>query len=165
MITIGRVMAAHGLRGELKVEPLTDDPTRFASLKRVFISDQEYAVRSVRGLPHRLLLKLDTIGDSESASKLRGKYIQIPTNESLDLPQDAYYHYQLIGLRVRTTHGDDLGTVKEILPLEANDVYVVQGSRGEVLIPALKSVVTNVDTEGSEITVEPVPGLLPWDDM
>lgn len=161
LIVIGRVLAPHGVRGELRCEPLTDDPGRFSRLPRVFIDGKPHRLLSARTARGALLLRLEAVTTREAAVGLRGEYLAIPLSEAADLPDGAYYHFQLVGLRVRAADGVELGTLAEVLERPANDVYVVRGERGEVLVPALKEVVESIDLEGGWMIVRPVPGLLP----
>lgn len=163
-LKVGRVLSAHGVHGEMRVEPLTDDPKRFSTLPQVFIKGQSYDVAGARMHSGRVLLRLSGISTPEDVQPLRGEYILISAEDATPLPDDAYYHYQLIGLSVETLSGERLGALVEVIPLEANDIYVVRGERGEVLVPAIKDVVKEIDLEVSRMLVEPVPGLLPWED-
>lgn len=162
-VIIGRVLAAHGVRGEMRVEPLTDDPDRFDSLSSVFIRGHGYKVTSARAHPRGVLLRLEGVTIPEDVESMRGEYIHIPAEEAAPLPEGAYYHYQLLGMRVETAQGEVLGELVAIMPLQSNDVYVVRGERGEVLLPAITDVVKEIDTEASKMVIEPVPGLLPWE--
>lgn len=164
-LIVGRVLTSHGIRGEMSVEPLTDDPTRFKKLKRVLLRGREYPVASVRVRPNEVLLRLEGISTPEEAKRFRGEYLHIEPEDAVQLPEGAYYHFQLIGLRVQTTGGDPLGELSEVIALESNDVYVVRGERGEVLVPATNDVVREIDLPGQMMTVEPVAGLLPWEDQ
>ncbi len=162
LLSVGRVVTAHGVRGEMRIEPLTDNPARFRDLKTVLLRGEERAVLSIRPHGTMVLLKLAGIDTPEEVRLFRGEQLQIRAASAPPLPEGVYYHHQLVGLRAVTTDGQDLGEIAEILALEPNDVYVVTGARGEVLIPALKDVVTEINLELSQVTVVPVPGLLPW---
>jgi 16S rRNA processing protein RimM len=148
----------------MRVEPLTDDPERFGRLKTVLVAGQERTIEEFRQRPRDVLLRLDGISTPEQVQALRGEYIRIRAEDAAPLPEGAYYHYQLTGLQVATTAGEPLGELVDVLPLESNDVYVVRGSRGEVLVPALRSVIREVDLEARRMTIEPMPGLLPWEE-
>ncbi len=164
-LIVGRVIATHGVRGELRVEPLTDNPARFSSLAYVLVGGREHVVESVRSHSAGLLLKLRGLDDPGSAGRLKGEYLSVRAADAAPLPEGAYYHYQLLGLQVHTTAGDPLGELVDVLPLSANDIYVVRGERGEVLLPAIKDVVKEIDLSAGRLVVEPVPGLLPWEEQ
>ena len=108
----------------------------------------------------RPILKFDAIDCADDAQKLRGKSIDILQSQINTLPEDHYYHFQIIGLNVVTTSGESLGKIKEILPGESNDTYVVQSTAGEILIPDIEDVVKSVDLEQRLMQIEPIVGLL-----
>jgi len=159
-ITIGRIVAPWGSKGNVKVQVETDFPRRFSPGEQVFIDGQPVTIVDVSWHRDRPILKLSTLDRAEDAQQLRGKSIEIPQSQVQPLPEDHYYHFQLIGLEVRTTRGEHLGEVREIITGKSNDTYVVQGTEGEILIPAIKDVVKSVDLERGFIEIEPIKGLL-----
>lgn len=166
-LTIGLVTGAHGLRGELRVAILTDDPNRFALLDRVFVGreDESPVSRAVVGFrPHkgRALLRLEGCDDRTTAEALRGYLVQIPREEALPLEEGEYFEHQVLGLDVWTASGEHLGELVEIIYTGANDVYVVQPDETDghdILIPALKGVVLEVDLDAAKMVVELPDGL------
>lgn len=106
------------------------------------------------------LIKLKGIDTREAAVAQRYVYLYVPESEAVELPPGEYFVHQIVGLQVHTTAGEHLGTVEEVLSTGANDVYVVPGPRGEVLIPALKTVIRTVDLTAGQLIVELPPGLL-----
>jgi 16S rRNA processing protein RimM len=163
-LIVGRVLGPHGVRGEMRVEPLTDDPERIGRLRTVLVGEDEYQVAGARTMMPNVLLRLEGIATRDQAVLLRGQYLRIPASEAAPLPEGSYYHFQLLGLQVATTSGESLGTVREVLPLASNDVYVVRGDRGEILVPAVRDVIEEIDMDAARIVVRPVPGLLPEED-
>ena len=167
-LTVGIVMGPHGMQGELKVEVLTDDPHRFRLLKRVFVGleDQEpvpWPLKGYRLHQQRALLRLEGCEDRATAETLRGYLVQIPREEAIPLEEGEYYEHQILGLGVWTVSGEHLGEIVEILYTGANDVYVIQSedsSRGEILIPAIKGVVLEVDLAAGRMVIELPEGLL-----
>ncbi len=160
-ICVGVIAGAHGIRGEVRVQPETDDPTRFANLTEVRLRAPDGTQRDARlesFRPHRrgLLVKFAGLNDRTAAEDLRGWGIQIQRRMALPLGEDEYYVHDVIGLEVVTTDGEAVGRVTEVLRTGANDVYVTP--RG--LIPATKEVVKRVDLEAGRILIEPMPGLL-----
>jgi len=154
------VLSAFGVRGDLKVEPLAPDKI-LAAGRTVYIGETKYTIERKQRRASFLYLKLTGIDNRERALEERGRYLQAPES-SLDPPgDDTYYHYQLIGLRVVTTSGEELGEVSDIITTGANEVFVVRGPRGELLIPGIEDVVREVDVEGCRMVIEPIPGLLP----
>lgn len=161
-LIIGRILGARGVKGELRVQILTDFPRRFASLKRVFVGDHltPYEVETVRFHKNIVLLKLRNVDTAEEAECLRGQAIKVPVEEAVPLAPGEFYWHQIIGLEVWTTSGDYLGKVTEILVTGANDVYVVRSDSREVLIPAVADVIKEIAPEKGKIIIEPMPGLL-----
>ena len=166
-LIIGQVIRPHGLRGELKVSVLTDDPGRFGLLHRVFVGreDEEpetWSVESYRMDKGAVLLKLGGCSDRTTAETLRGLLVQIPREAALPLEEGEYYEHQILDLEVWTAGGEHLGRVSQIIVTGANDVYVVQSSdprRKETLIPAIKDVVLEVDLEAGRLVVALPEGL------
>jgi 16S rRNA processing protein RimM len=177
-LIVARVLRAHGTQGELSCEIVTEFPERFKRTKRVFMSPpagpgsgaplagttpQPMSVTQARLAPHRgraeVILQLADVPDRDEAEKLRGWLVQVPEREAWKLPRGRYYWHQIVGLRVVTTEGEEIGTVSEILETGANDVYVVKGGGRERLIPAIKQVVKKIAPEQGEIVVDLIPGM------
>ena len=107
-------------------------------------------------------LGFEEIPDRTAAEKLRGLDVEVPRSEAHPLPRGQFYWHEVIGLAVEDARtGEQLGTVRDIIETGANDVYVVQGARGEILVPAIKSVVKQIDPPAGRMLIEPLPGLLP----
>ncbi|KLU61068.1 ribosome maturation factor RimM [Peptococcaceae bacterium CEB3] len=161
-VLIGEVLRPHGLHGEVKVYPITRDPGRFTKLKEVILmkgaARLQLTLRSVRVLPDFVYLAFDGVESAEEAEKLRGWQIGIDRSKVPPL-QEGWYYFELEGMEVYQ-RGVCLGTLVQVLATGANDVYVVKGERGEFCVPALKSVVRNVDVAGRRMDVELPPGLL-----
>lgn len=158
-LVVGRVVAPWGTRGELKVAILTDFPDRFRELKRVYLGDESWTLEGHRRHGRWVILKLAGCADRNSAGKLRGELVQVPLEEAAPLSEDEYYIYQIVGLEVWTSEGEHLGRVSDVLFTGANEVYVVEGERGEILVPAIEDVVKEVDLEGGRLIVEPLEGM------
>lgn len=162
VVAIGRVLAAFGTRGELKVAPLGRFPSRFQQLGRVLVGEahQPITVERARRQGQGVLLKLADIDTPETARGLQHQYLYVPEAEAVQLPCGEYFVWQVVGLRVQTVDGVELGQVREVLSTGSNDVYVVHGGRGEILVPALRDVVRTVDVEAGTMTVALPAGLL-----
>jgi 16S rRNA processing protein RimM len=150
------------LHGEVSCTILTDFPDRFATTVELLVGEPPVsrAVESQRLHQDRLLLKLAGVDDRSAAEELRGALLQVPIEAAVELPAGSYYWYQLIGLRVVDEAGRELGELVEVLPTGSNDVYVVRGQFGEILLPAIKDVVREVDLAGGRLRVHLLPGLL-----
>lgn len=161
-LEIGHIMNTHGLKGELKVRPLTDDITRYEELKKVWIAYrndlEEHEVESVRYQNDIVLLKLKDIDDINIAEKYKNCYLKIHRNDTKQLSQNEYYIADLIGCDVYEK--ELLGTLDDIFSTGSNDVYVIkrEGKR-DLLLPALASVIKKVDVENRRIDVEVPRGL------
>ena len=166
-LAVGQVSRPHGVRGELRVQILTDYPARLAQHAYLYLASPDspetmrrYTVEKLRWHRGVLLLKLDGCDDRNRAEELRGQLVQIPLEEAVPLEEDEYYHFQLIGVRVETEGGEHLGQVIQVLETGANDVYVVRGPRGELLLPAVDDVVLELDLELKRMVVHLLPGML-----
>ncbi len=159
-IIIGKILAPWDTRGKLKVEVSTDFPQRFAQSSKIYINRQPVTIDSAEWQKKKAIIKISTIDNIEDAEKLRGQLIEIHHSELYPLPQGQYYHFQVIGLEVRTTQGELLGNVTEILSTPSNDNYVVSGAKGEILIPAIEDVVKSIDLDKGCLIIEPIEGLL-----
>ncbi len=167
-LTVGRVSRPHGVRGELRVRIVTAYPERLERHACFYLTHPDfpektdrYPVEKCRFHQETLLLKLGGLDDRDSAEELRGMLVQIPIEEAVPLEEGEYYHFQLIGVRVETEGGEPLGQVTEVIDTGANDVYVVRGPRGELLLPALDSVILELDLDAKLMVVRPLPGMLP----
>lgn len=156
-MVVGRVAGTFGVRGELKVEPLTDFLDRFERLDCVYLGPQHTPYRLERSHLHKshVLFKLDGIDSPESAGKLHGLDVEVPRSHAVDLPEGHYFLADLIGLAVRTPQGMQVGTVTDVLRTGSNDVYVVTAGAETVLIPGIRDAVVELDLAGRELIVEP----------
>jgi 16S rRNA processing protein RimM len=128
----------------------------------VLIRGERHVVQGARIQGRTVLLRLADIADRDAAAALRNSDVEIAVDEALPLPQGQFYWHQVIGLEVYdATTRELLGTVKDILETGANDVYVVRGTRGELLIPAIKDVIKEIDPQAGRIEIEPLPGMIP----
>ena len=163
-IAIGRIVRPHGVRGEVAVEVLTDFPERFDTIEMVYLGDtlkaETWQVTGVRWHKARVLLTFRDCEDRSAAERLRGLLVQVPIEEAIPLPEDEYYPYELVGLDVVTIEGEDLGRVSEVLFTGANDVYVVIGPHGQILLPAIADVIIHVDLDEGQIVVRLMEGLV-----
>lgn len=164
-LAIARVQKPWGVRGELKLEVLTGFPDQLGRLKRVYLGDEAVRHDVVRFHWHgdELLLQLADVRDRNEAEPLRGQLVQIAREEAAPLQAGQYYEHQIIGLNVVTVDGQALGQVAQVLATGANDVYVVQGPRGEILLPARVEVVRAINLDAGTMTVSLLPGLMPDD--
>ena len=163
---IGIIVKPQGIAGEMRVLPTTDDPERFGLLKEVLVrfpkgQDETYKIVSTRLHKGLVLLKLEGITDRNAAEKMTRGVLLIPPEQAIPLNADEYFIRDLIGLTVQTESGEAIGTIKDVFPTGANDVYTVQNEDGKTfMIPAIKDVVRAVSMESRTMTVRLLDGLL-----
>ena len=161
MIVLGRVVAPHGVRGDLRVYPDTDRPEIFSSLPHVYIRGKAMDILQVRPHKHIYIFRLSGIEDRNAAESLVGEAVTMPAGELPLRKEGSYYYFQLIGMQVADEDGVPVGTLSEILETGANDVYVVKSAEGkEICLPAIPSCILSVDTKAGRMTVR----LPEWDD-
>jgi len=159
-ITIGRILSPWQFDGRLKVEVITDFPERFAPLSEVYINQQRTTIEAVEWRRGRAIIKLSNINNVKDAEKLRGKMVEIHPRQLHSLSEGEYYHFELIGLKVQTSQGEILGRITEILTFANNDTYIVSGTDGEILIPAVDEIIKFIDLDKKVLVIEPIKGLL-----
>jgi 16S rRNA processing protein RimM len=157
-VTVGRIIAAHGVRGELKVEPLSDFPQRFQAGSRLWLDGEPRTVERGRRQGRIVILKLRGIDTRIQAEALQGRMLLAPEATQIE-GEGVYYLHDILGARVVDVAGEALGEVAEVLTTGSNDVYVVRGPRGELLLPALDDVVLEVDIARRRIAVAIPEGL------
>lgn len=159
-VVIGKITAPFGLKGEVKVFPLTDFPERFAELAEAYVGTESegrmLAIESVRFHKGLVLIKFGGMKDATEADALRGTEIRIRKGDLMPLEEGRYYIHDIVGLDVLTTDGEDLGKVEQVLTGAANDVYVTP----RAMIPAVREFVVSVDLSKKQIIVKAVEGLV-----
>ncbi len=162
-LAVGLLRRPHGLLGDLLLEIYTDFPERLRPGTKIYVGDAHQPLKITRRRPHNdgLLLGFEGITTSEQASKYRATMAYVPMEDRPALPDGEYYHHQVIGINVFAETGKELGVLTEIIETGANDVYVVKPAEGrEILLPALKDVILNVDLVTKTMRVHLLPGLL-----
>lgn len=152
MLTIGTILKPQGIRGEVKVKPFTDDAEDFRSIKRIFLDGEEVRVLSVRVGAGAVFLGLKGVPDRNIAERLRGKDILIPREDAPDPGEGRYYIADLLGSELFTEEGERLGVLKDIRQA-ATDIYTLEMDGKDILFPAVKGVITDIDIEERKITV------------
>jgi 16S rRNA processing protein RimM len=154
-ITVGLVRGLHGLRGAVRIEVLSDEPSRFAvgSVLHVEGDDQPLTIAWTGPSKQGLLVRFHELTDRGSAEVLRERYLEAVPEASL--PGETFYWHEIVGLEVRTSAGETLGTVRDVFRAGAGEVYVVSGGpRGEVLVPGVKSVVVELSPGDGRVVVD-----------
>ncbi|MFQ3548921.1 MAG: ribosome maturation factor RimM [Armatimonadota bacterium] len=162
-ILIGKITSSFGIKGEVKIQVLTDFPNRFDVGNEIIIKKPDGSFISKKILSSRetkgnIIVGLDGVEDRNAADDLRGYEIVISDEDLVELPEDRYYLFDLIGINVVTNDGREIGAVTEVIQAGANDVYVTST---DICIPAIKQVVLEVDIKNKKMVIFPMPGLLP----
>jgi 16S rRNA processing protein RimM len=167
-LKIGIITSTHALKGEVKVFPTTDDKKRFSLLKNmeVFLDrdgqKRPIKVADARYFKEMVILKFEGIDRIEEAAVLVRSEIYVDRKDGVPLGEDEYYIADLIGLEVYSEENEYYGTISDVMQTGANDVYCVKSKKyGEILIPAIKQCIMNVDLQGGRLIVDLLPGLLP----
>lgn len=165
MLRVGVISSTHGVRGEVKVFPTTDDPARFEELETVLLDTGkeklELEIAGVKFFKNMVILKFKGYDSINDVERYRGKDLWITREQAVPLGEDENFVADLIGLAVVTDGGETLGTMKDVMFTGANDVYVVERGNGkELLLPAIKDCILDVDLENGVMTVHVLDGLL-----
>ena len=151
---IGKISAPHGVRGEVRIVPLTDFPERFENLKTVFLEDDsKMELESVKFSNKFIIAKFKNINSRNDIEIFNGKLLMLNRSDIPSLPEGEYYNFDIIGLEVIDDKGSKLGKITEVLKTGSNDVYVVEGKK-QILVPALKKVVKEINLTDGFMKVE-----------
>jgi 16S rRNA processing protein RimM len=156
---LARILRPHGLRGELRIQAFNPEIPNLRPGIVVHAGEGEFTIRSIRPAGEAWLLELEDVQTLDKAEELRGLLLEVP-DESITPEEGAHFVHELIGMTVLTDEGEELGVVEDVLQPGGNDVYVVRGPRGEVLIPVIEDVVREIDAANRRIVITPLPGLL-----
>ena len=165
LLKVGVITTTHGVRGEVKVFPTTDNAERFLELEYVLLDTgrelRRLDIKNVRFFKNLVILKFDGIDNINNIEKYKGKDLWIPREEAQELGEDEYYIADLQGLNVVLEDGTGFGTLRDVMETGANDVYIIDSNEhGEVLLPAIKECILDVDLEKNTMTVHLMKGLL-----
>ena len=162
-VSVGYIRRAHGIAGYVHVESLTDNPTRFETLTEVLveIGDERtlYHLERCSAASKGWLVKFKGVDDRSDAEKLKSGYLLVEAEKLPELEEGRYYLFDLIGMNVYTTSGELLGEITDVLQYPANDIYIVEGENGKLLLPAIRDVVKNIDVQSKRMEVELLSGL------
>ena len=154
-ITVGQIINTHGLKGELKVYPLTDDSNRFKELKSVYVDGILKNITGCKLQSKKVILKIEGIDSIEKALEYKGKYLEVSRENAVKLEEGRYFIVDIVGCRVIDEEGVFYGEISEVIHTHHNDVYWIKGDN-ELLIPAIGDIVLKVDIEKKEIIIKPV---------
>lgn len=164
-LEIGQIVNTFGIKGQVKIVPFTDDITRYDELKEIYVEKKNelklFQIEQVNYKKNMVILKLKGIETVEEAEKLRNCYLKIDRKDAKKLPKDTYFIVDLLGLDVYTDEGKLLGKVDDIYNAGSSDIYVVKDELGkQILLPAIKDVLKEVDLENQKIIVHLIKGLV-----
>lgn len=165
LIAVGRIGKSVGLKGEVKIIPLTADLQRFDALERVLLgtdetSVREYAIARVRFTAGTVIISFQDVATRTEADDLRGNYLFIRPDQSITPPEGSYFVHDIVGMTVVTEEGVAVGSVKDVQELPAHDLWVVRTSGGDVLIPAVREIIKTVDITTRTIVIAPPEGMI-----
>ncbi len=162
-LAVGTLRRSHGIRGDMLLDLATDFPERLKPGTYLYVGDEKRRIKITRRRPHNdgILLGFEGISNAEQTVRLRAATVYVTAQDRPPLPEGEYYHHEILGLQVVDENGASLGAITEIIQTGANDVYVVTPPAGkDILIPALKQVLLNVDLSAGIMRVHLLPGLI-----
>lgn len=164
-LQVGVISSTHGIRGEVKVFPTTDDPARFKQLKRVYLETGReqipLEIQGVKFFKQFVIVKFKGIDNINDIERYKGKSLMIDREDAVDLSEDEYYIADMIGMEVYLEDGSFFGSLKEVMETGANDVYIVDSTEhGEVLLPAIKDCILEINIEENRMIVHLMEGLI-----
>ncbi len=165
LLQVGVVTSAHGICGEVKVFPTTDDKERFRQLEKVLLDTGKETIpleiQGVKFFKQFVIIKFKGIDDRDDVEKYKGRPLFVERKDAVPLGEDEYFIADMLGMEVVTEDGEPFGTLKDVITTGANDVYVVDSkNHGEVLIPAIRQCILDVDVQRGRMTVHLLDGLV-----
>ena len=165
LLKVGVITTTHGVRGEVKVYPPTDEPERFLELDYVLLDTgrelRKLEIKNVKFFKNLVILKFKGVDNINDIEKYKGRDLWIPREEGQELEEDEYYIADLLGMSVVLEDGQEFGTLKDVMETGANDVYIIDSAEhGEVLLPAIKECILDVDLEKNVMTIHLMKGLI-----
>ncbi len=159
-VKLGKITAPVGIRGEVRVYPFTDEPTRFSDMKNLDVSGVSYDIENVRYSKNMVVVKLRGVNTRNEAEALRGKELFLDKELLWDIPEDTYFIKDLIGLSVRAADGELIGVLADVIKNTSQDLYEIKTVQGKTfLLPAVKEFVLDVNMDKREMTVRLIEGL------
>lgn len=161
---IGKIINTHGIKGELKIYPLTDDISRFDSLKTAYIGEDKLIVNAVgvkynKDMP---IIKLNEFNNINEVIKFKNEYLYVDDNNLMKLADDRYFVFDLLDCKVEDIKGDFIGIIKDVIENPSNDTYLIVNDDKEYLVPAVKEFVKDIDIDNKLIIIDPIKGMIEW---
>lgn len=164
LLQAGVITTTHGVRGEVKVFPTTDDPARFKKLKKVLVdtgkTQMELEIASVKFFKNMVILKFKEYDNINDVQYLRQAKIMVTRDQAVKLKKDEYFIADLLDMKAVSDEGEELGVIADVLQTGANDVYIIKKEqKKDLLVPAIRDCIKNVDMEQNVMTIHLLPGL------
>lgn len=163
-IQVGKIINTHGIKGEVKIYPLTDDISRFDELEKVYIGEEKILVCIERNWSKKeiVILKFKGYDDINEVLKFKNEYLYIKEKDKIKLEEDSYFIFDIVGCNVLDIKGNKIGIVTQVITNTGNDVYIIKNedNNKDYLVPAVKQFIKKVDIENKEITIESIEGLI-----
>lgn len=159
---IGKIINTHGIKGELKIYPLTDNRDRFKTLKVAYIGREKLKVNVV-GLKYnkdKPIVRLNEFNNINEVLKFKEEYLYVDDDNLVKLPEDRHFVFDLVDCKVENMNGDFIGILKDIIDNPSNDVYVIVNDDKEYLVPAVKEFVKYIDVDNKLIRIDPIEGMI-----
>lgn len=164
--SIGKIINTHGIKGEVKIYPLTDDVNRFKELKTAFIgpNKDKVTIKTVKFQKNLVILKFDEFNDINEVLKYKDTSICVDEENLVELPEDHYFIFDLIGLKVYDMASTFIGELKDVIEGRSNDVYIIRNEEldKEYLIPAVGAFIKEIDIEENKMIIDPIEGMIEW---
>lgn len=161
---VGQIINSHGIQGEVKVYPLTDDVNRFSQLKKAYLGEGKLKVnlKSVKYHKGLVILKFNEFNNINEILPLKDKYIYVDDEDRVVLPEDSFFIHDLMDSQVYDISGNLIGILEDVIQGPSNDIYVVKGheSNKNHLIPAVKNFIKEVDIKDKKIIIDPIEGMI-----
>lgn len=164
--SIGKIINTHGIKGEVKIYPLTDNIKRFDNLKKAYIGQdkQEVNIKTVKYHKNLVILKFAEFNDINEVLKYKDSSIYVDEKNLVELPENHYFIHQLIGLEVYTEDKVFIGNIINVLDGPRNDIYIIKDkdSNKEYLIPAVRQFIKNINIDDNKMIIDPIEGMIEW---
>ena len=159
-IKLGKITAPHGVKGEVRVFPYTDEQTRFSAIKELWVEDQPAILERASYQKNMVIVKLNISPDRNTAELLRNKELYLDRDKLWDVPEDTYFVQDLLGMSCESEEGKLLGTIVDVVQNPAQDIYVIKDSNEvEHMVPAVKEFIKSVDTDKQIMIIHVIDGL------
>lgn len=163
MLRVGKITNTHGIKGDLKILPLTDYFERFEELEWVYIEGfkEKFYIENIKYKPTLVILSFEGYGDINLVEKFKERYLLIDESQRRILPEDTYYIADIIGLDVFTVKDEYIGKVVDIIQTGSSEVYVIRmNNLKEIMIPSVKEFMPEISLEKKRITIDPIEGMI-----